>query len=529
MARIKSRGTAPENAFNSLLSASGIKLERNCDDLPGRPDFADRNRKIAVFIDGDFWHGGQWTRRGFGSLQEQIDGKSNAEQWLKKIARNVRRDLNRTTDLVRSGWNVLRFWETELLAQPDRCISSLLHIISDRVPNDRIQRTAQATFAEFFAGIGLVRLGLEDAGWTGVFANDNDPIKHRLYLDQFGDNSHLNQSSITNLTSDDIPTVALATASFPCTDVSLAGGKRGINGSQSRLFWTFANLIEGMEHRRPKLLLIENVVGLIHSKNGADLKACLRRVNSLGYVVDAFILDAKCFVPHSRPRMFIIATERNLADRIPPAFWSDDPGPLRGRPLADFLHRHDDLEWRFRALPTPLPRKTLLRDVLEHPPEHDPNWWSQERLDRLLYQMSEKHRKIADEITEGYIRRYGTIFRRMRNNKSMAELRTDGLAGCLRTPKGGSARQILFQGCRGRCRARLLTPRECARLMGADDYRLSETVSANDVYFGFGDAVCVPAIRWIADNYLNPIFAELLHQIPVPHQRANNGKVASTR
>jgi DNA (cytosine-5)-methyltransferase 1 len=84
----------------------------------------------------------------------------------------------------------------------------------------------------------------------------------------------------------------------------------------------------------------------------------------------------------------------------------------------------------------------------------------------------------------------------------MAEIRFDGIAGCLRTPKGGSARQILLQVGKGEINVRLLTPKECARLMGADDFKLSGT--ANQALFGFGDAVCVPVISWIANNYLNP-------------------------
>jgi DNA (cytosine-5)-methyltransferase 1 len=85
----------------------------------------------------------------------------------------------------------------------------------------------------------------------------------------------------------------------------------------------------------------------------------------------------------------------------------------------------------------------------------------------------------------------------------MAELRTDGIAGCLRTPKGGSARQILFKAGYGRYAVRLLTPVECARLMGADTYKIK--VPLNQALFGFGDAVCVPAVTWIAQNYLNPV------------------------
>ena len=84
----------------------------------------------------------------------------------------------------------------------------------------------------------------------------------------------------------------------------------------------------------------------------------------------------------------------------------------------------------------------------------------------------------------------------------MAELRTDGVAGCLRTPKGGSGRQILFKAGFGRYMARLLTPRECASLMGADGYKI--VAPLNQALFGFGDAVCVPVVEWIAEHYLNP-------------------------
>ena len=98
---------------------------------------------------------------------------------------------------------------------------------------------------------------------------------------------------------------------------------------------------------------------------------------------------------------------------------------------------------------------------------------------------------------------YGGVFRRVRHGKSMAELRTDGLAGCLRTPKGGSGRQILFKAGHGRYQVRLLNAAECARLMGAGGYRVDGTL--NQALFGFGDAVCVDCIRWIAENYLNPM------------------------
>jgi DNA (cytosine-5)-methyltransferase 1 len=89
----------------------------------------------------------------------------------------------------------------------------------------------------------------------------------------------------------------------------------------------------------------------------------------------------------------------------------------------------------------------------------------------------------------------------------MAELRTDAIAGCLRTPRGGSGRQILIAAGFDKVRARLLTPRGCARLMGANDFIIN--VPQNQALFGFGDAVCVPVIAWIARNYIDPLLEEM--------------------
>ena len=177
------------------------------------------------------------------------------------------------------------------------------------------------------------------------------------------------------------------------------------------------------------------------------------------------------------------------------------------------LAHQDTIRWRVRPLP-PMPASGgTLTDILEDlPPEH-PMWWSAERATYLLSQMSPAHRAVADQMIAGEDWSYGTVFRRMRAGRSMAELRTDGIAGCLRTPKGGSAKQILFKAGRGEYHARLLTPREAARLMGADDYTLPDSLDA--AYFGFGDAVCVPVIEWIATHYLNPLVNELIRGKPL--------------
>jgi DNA (cytosine-5)-methyltransferase 1 len=148
-----------------------------------------------------------------------------------------------------------------------------------------------------------------------------------------------------------------------------------------------------------------------------------------------------------------------------------------------------------------------LKDVLERLPADSPFWWSDERRDYLLSQMSERHTEKLQQMRECKKLSYGTVFRRVRNGRSMAELRTDGVAGCLRTPRGGSGRQILVEAGGGQVRARLLTPRECARLMGANGFAINVTL--NKALFGFGDAVCVPVIAWIAEHYLNPLLTEM--------------------
>ena len=142
-----------------------------------------------------------------------------------------------------------------------------------------------------------------------------------------------------------------------------------------------------------------------------------------------------------------------------------------------------------------------LQSVIEKISKSSSVWWNKERVEYLLNQTFDRHLSKVIELKEGKKVTYLTAFRRVRNGRSMAEIRFDGIAGCLRTPKGGSARQILLEVGKGDIKIRLLTPRECARLMGADNFNLSGT--ANEALFGFGDAVCVPAVSWIADNYLN--------------------------
>ena len=375
--------------------------------------------------------------------------------------------------------------------------------------------SSEKTFAEFFAGIGLMRMGLERAGWRIAFANDIDEDKWQMYRDHFGDTGEFVVGDVHDLDVNAVPTVALATASFPCNDLSLAGARKGLAGEQSSAFWGFIEVLTKMEKRLPPLVLLENVTGFLTSQDGNDFRDALLALNRLGYAVDAFIIDAVRFVPQSRQRLFVVGVRTPTVSALndTPKFYESDCRPAG---LADFILWHPEINWRIRRLP-PLPKlNPTLADILEDLSPNSEMWWSRERCDYLLNQMSPKHRAEAEAMIQGSRVSYGTVFRRVRNGKSMAELRTDGIAGCLRTPRGGSGRQILFAAGRGRFSVRLLTPRECARLMGADDFVIRS--SLNQALFGFGDAVCVPVITWIGNNYLNPAWEEDF-ALPTPRER----------
>ncbi|MBI5664523.1 MAG: DNA mismatch endonuclease Vsr [Nitrospirae bacterium] len=533
MRKVRSSGTSPEVALRGALEDRGLRLNNNGQDgLPGKPDIVLSEERIAIFIDGDFWHGGQWRKRKLASLEEQFEETPQKDYWVNKIRRNVNRDFGNTKKLLDEGWKVIRFWESQIDKDLETCVRITLEASKKKLKSDVCSIVPNRTFAEFFAGIGLMRVGLERKGWSVLFANDIDAQKCEMYRDHFSDaDNHLVCGDIHRLKTELIPSVTLATASFPCNDLSLAGARKGLHGKESSAYWGFISALKNMKERKPPIVLLENVTGFLSSHKGNDFRQALLALNDLGYSVDAFILDAAMFVPQSRQRLFVVGILETCVPsnevREQLSFYES---PVRPPALADFIFQNIGINWNIRTLPLPPTRKLSLADILDDLDERSPEWWSIERAEYLLNQMSPKHREIAERMIRGRRYSYGTVFRRIRNNRSMAELRTDGVAGCLRTPRGGSGRQILFKAGKGKYYARLLNPRECARLMGADDFIIKAPL--NQALFGFGDAVCVPAIEWLAEYYLNPVVNELMKGRPLmPYVKAKDtrrrsGKIA---
>lgn len=357
--------------------------------------------------------------------------------------------------------------------------------------------------AEFFAGIGLVRLAIESRGWQVVFANDFDEQKAEMYRANFRADE-LRTDDVHSLRADELPDCDLFTASFPCNDLSIAGAMAGLNGKQSSAFWGLTRLLRELGDRRPRLVLLENVVGFLMSHSGKDFETAMLALNELGYTCDAMILNAASFTPQSRQRLFIVATrapKERLRNSVAEA------GGARPPILSDYINSHPNIDWDIRPLSEPPAQTAKLTDILEDLPDSDSAWWSDERAKYFFSQFSERHLAVARKMVARTDYSYGTAFRRVRKGKSMAELRTDGIAGCLRTPRGGSGRQILFKAGKGRYKVRLMTARECARLQGVPDSYVID-VPLNKALFGFGDAVCVPVVEWIIDNHLAPTAAE---------------------
>ncbi len=363
---------------------------------------------------------------------------------------------------------------------------------------------ARLRAAEFFAGIGLVRLALEKHGWEVIFANDIAPDKLKMYDANFG-SEHFNLGDIHHLTPEDLPNCDLFTASFPCNDLSIAGAQSGLNGKESSAFWGLINLLKAMPDR-PPLIMLENVVGFLQFNGGKDFETALLALNQLGYDVDAFILNAVHWAPQSRARLFVIGNRARVGARNSWAMETD----ARPEALFTFINTHQNIRWHIRDLPA-LPRTDLrLKDIVEDLADDDSHWWNEERAEYFFNQLSERHLIAARLMMGQRTYQYATAFRRVRYGRSMAELRTDGIAGCLRTPRGGSGRQILFKAGKGKFKVRLLTARECARLQGVPEtYKIN--VSLNQALFGFGDAVCVPAVAWIAKHYLTPVASAIHH------------------
>lgn len=321
---------------------------------------------------------------------------------------------------------------------------------------------------EFFAGMGLMRAGLERVGIKTVFANDIDETKARLYADNWG-RAALLVGDIRALHGDDIPDAELVTASFPCTDMSLAGKYKGLNGAQSGLVLDFLRILDEMGARAPRTLMIENVMGFLTANGGKDWETVVAGIQVLGYQTAHIVVNASAFVPQSRARVFLFGHK----------------GPI--------------------TLPEPPIERDDLR--LAEIADTDCDWWPQERLVAFLNTLSPLQSKRVANYRRLLWPAYFGAFRRTRGGRAVWEVRADERAGTLRTTRGGSAKQAIVRAGCGEIAVRWMNVTEYARLQGAEHLRY-DSVTPSQAMFALGDAVCVPVIEWLATHCLLPLLSQ---------------------
>lgn len=368
-------------------------------------------------------------------------------------------------------------------------------------------------FYEFFAGGGMARAGL-GPGWQCLFANDFDAKKAESYrLNWGGDALHV--GDVAAVTTAQLPGCAdLAWASFPCQDLSLAGVGAGLEGARSGSFWPFWRLMKalGREGRAPRTIVLENVCGALTSHGGKDFEAICGALAGEGYRFGALVIDAALFVPQSRPRLFIVAMRQDMAAPASLTTGETIESPFFTRALhAAHARLPEDYQsqWRWWQAPAPPLRNATLSELVLDKPS-DVRWRSPEETEALIAMMSPANLAKLEAAKRAGRRMVGTLYRRTRWQDGVkvqrAEARFDGIAGCLRTPTGGSSRQFVLLVEKGAVRVRLMSARETARLMGlSDDYVLPERY--NDAYHLTGDGVVVPVVRHIAAALLEPLLA----------------------
>jgi DNA (cytosine-5)-methyltransferase 1 len=368
-----------------------------------------------------------------------------------------------------------------------------------------MSRRPAFSFLEFFAGGGMARVGLGD-DWACLFANDVDPKKASVYRANFG-GEHLALGDVWALDAADLPAGAdLAWASSPCQDLSLAGARAGLGGARSSAFWGFWRQITALDAAggAPHLIVLENVAGLLSSNGGGDLAAIGQAFAARGYRFGALEIDAAAFLPQSRPRAFVVAA-RGPVDGLA----GDQPGEFASPSVVRAVERLPESlkrQWAWWRLPPAPRRNTTLASVLE--PDGAVAWRSDAETAVLLGQMSARHLARLAGAAGRQERVVAAVYRRVRIEQGArvqrAELRLDGLAGCLRTPGGGSSRQLLVFAEGGVTRSRWMTPREGARLMGLpESYQLPAGHTA--AWRVIGDGVAAPVVRHLAGHLLEPL------------------------
>ncbi|MFC6586200.1 DNA cytosine methyltransferase [Sulfitobacter pacificus] len=262
-------------------------------------------------------------------------------------------------------------------------------------------------------------------------------------------------------------------------------------------------------------MAFENVTGLMTRNGGRDLRAVLETLIGLGYRVGGLEIDAAKFLPQSRPRLFIVGVRQDvLTEGLATKAASGVFHTAKIRSFVAKLPKKSAQQWVWWAHDAPAPRRASLRKIVDDTP--NTNWLAEADVSRLLSMMSEPSQARVLKARGTGKTEIGMLYKRGRPddnglNRQRAEVRFDGLAGCLRTPAGGSSRQTIMFVKGNETRARLLSSKEVARLMGLSD-RFKMPERYNQAYQVAGDGVAVPIVSYLDRSLFQPILNAALRR-----------------
>jgi modification methylase hpaII len=521
----KSTGTKPEILLAKMLFARGYRYKKNDKDVFGHPDLTFKKIKLAIFVDGEFWHGKDWEKR-------KKDHKTNKDFWIKKIERNIERDKEVNEELTKQGWIILRFWSKEIEKSLLSCILKIENEIrvqtmnfngktnSEVVPTHYLHNTRNGVvdfykdtsvnftkeilefespkeeitipvtekklqyytfntfqvpfppvenpefkFIDLFAGIGGFRLALQNLGGKCVFTSEWDREAQKTYKANFGE---IPFGDITKETTKSyIPdNFDILCAGFPCQAFSIAGKRGGFEDTRGTLFFDVAEIIK---RKQPKAVFLENVKGLRSHNKGKTLETILNVLrNDLGYFVpEPEIVNAKDFgLPQNRERIYIVAFNSNTG-------------------IKNFEY------------PKPTNQKAVFADVKEEKIPATKYYLSTQYL-QTLYNHRSRHRSKG-------------------NGFGFEIIPDNGIANAIVVGGMGRERNLVYdnrlqdftpttriKGEVNREGIRKMTPREWARLQGFPDNFIIP-VADTSAYKQFGNSVAVPAIQATANEILKLI------------------------
>ena len=377
-----------------------------------------------------------------------------------------------------------------------------------------------------FAGGGFVRQALAK-DWSCVLANDINPLKERVYIDNFGDAEfNLGDIAELNLESFRHREIDLLWGSFPCQDLSLAGPLKGLSGGRSSAFWSFMLKLRELTDlgSKPKIITLENVPGFLAVNNGADFSVSLQAMRDAGYTVGASIIDAKNFTLQSRKRVFIIGVANEFSahkGHIFSIMQNDKRQPAR---LNDYYSNCNSDKLFPLDLSKKIWREEQIKSMSELIDDTLP-FFSAEKTDKLLALLPPTHRARLEKLESSDEPQFYTASRRMRDRKDSGkrvqqlEVRNDNLISCIRTLSGGSSEQYLIRVFGGQIKIRRLSVDEVARAMGCiPSFKLPDV--KREAYQVLGDAVVVPVVRCLATELFSPFLESVQESLrPMPRSK----------